>query len=282
MPNPDFFPLPNWSPLFEAPPHLFTECTSIVLLCRAPKGVLKDLLPLPLAPAQDEADIFHVAFMKNARNVMPTHIYPDTKLVDFGIPVTFDGINGRHCTLEYFDTDFGMAAGRELYGWPKKLARFSWQDRADGSVHIEVQRDGHTLVMFDFKATDVKDETDWASIMGIPEDAPSLQVRAAERTASEPKRLDVVRQDIGEVVVHSSTPGRASLRLFDGPTDPLSFLGPVEILSARMDRYDFVFNWGEIIATVDLPDNYAEAQLALSYELRKRAGFAVYDNKISI
>ncbi|MGR9276196.1 acetoacetate decarboxylase family protein [Rhizobium leguminosarum] len=277
MPNPQFYPLPTWSPLFEEPTHLFKGCTAICMLCRAPAGSLNGLVPFPLiSAANNSGDLFHLAFMRTDAIVMPTYSYKDTHVVEFGLPVEFNGMNGGHCTLEYFDTDFGMAAGRELYGWPKKMGRISWKAEDDGRIHAEVQRDGHTLIMADFTPSGTNEEVKWPEIFGIADDAPYLQVRPTDRgNPGETMILDVIRQDVSTSVLHSTTPGTGKLRLFDGPTDPLSFLGPVEVLAARVDKYDFEFGWGSVVASVELadPKRHANDQLELSYQLRRNAGF---------
>jgi hypothetical protein len=276
MANVNYYPLPTWSPLYETPPHPFKGCRSICMLCRAPQGTLADLVAYPLKPELEQGEYFHVAFMKADEIQLPSYTYRDRCVVEFGIPVSYEGLHGGHCALEYFDGDMGMSVGRELWGWPKKMGQLSWTE-SNGRVHAEVKREGYTLIMVDFEPGEQGAAEPWPDVFGIADDAPYLQVRPTGiPEAGRPAQLDVIRQDVDSTVVLSSTPGAGSLRLFDGPLDPLSFLGPVELVGARFDVYDFDFNWGTVIGTVDLPDaaDYAEECLSLYYRLRSDAGFA--------
>lgn len=276
MANPNFYPLPTWSPMYDEPPHPFKGCRSICLLCRAPAGTLADLVAYPLKPELDQGEYFHVAFMKADEIQMPTYVYRDHWVVEFGIPVSYEGLHGGHCALEYFDSDFGTIVGRELWGWPKKLGQFEWTE-SEERIHAEVRRLGHTLLMVDFTPEEKESEAlQWPDVFGIADDAPYLQVRPLDVSApGKPMQLDVIRQDVDSTVVLSSTPGIGSLRLFDGPLDPLSFLGPVEVVAARYDVYDFDFGWGKVIGSVELqdPSAYADERMKLATRLRSEAGY---------
>jgi len=40
------------------------------------------------------------------------------------------------------------------------------------------------------------------------------------------------------------------VEFFDGPRDPLKQLGPIEVLGARLDTLDSVFDYGEVVETI--------------------------------
>lgn len=269
MPNPEYFPIPNWTPLFEAPKHLFVGARSVYLLCRASKATT-ELLPFPLEPVLGQEDLYRFTFTKVDKIYTPTIVARDILMLEIGFPTAYRGEVAAHNSLEYIDSDFGMSVGREDYGWPKKMARLSWSELEDGRIHAEAQRDGHTLLMLDFEQTDRE--------FRYPEwfDGDYLQVRSLDRAnEGAAKRMEVIRSNIPGWVSHSTFAGTASLRLFDGPTDPLSFLDPIEVLAARIDTYDFEFDWGVVVDTVDVPDpdQYLAAQARLAHRLRTEAGF---------
>ena len=272
MANPEFFPVPNWSPLYEPPKHLFVDVQSIYILCRA-AGSTTELLPFPLEPVPGSDDLFRFTFTKVGKIYTPTVVSRNILMLEVGLPVRYGDETAAHNSIEYIDVDFGMSVGREDYGWPKKMANFSWTEEENGRIHGEARRNGYSLVHIDFEPSReaAADHTfpDWF-------EAPYLQVRSIDRAPEvSEKYIDVLRSNIPGFVLHSSVAGKASLSLFDGPTDPLSFLGPIEILAARLDTYDFEFDWADVVDTVQLPnpEEYLDSQQTLSRRLRTEAGF---------
>ncbi|UGS36476.1 acetoacetate decarboxylase family protein [Capillimicrobium parvum] len=245
-----FYDLPTWTPLYGEPPHAFHGCTSVGFLCRAPEGVLATLVPAPLEAL---GDVFHVGWLLadevDAKGATP---HRDVHVVEFGIPVSYDGTVGGHCTLEYIDDDMGMAVGRELWAWPKKMGAFVWEER-DGGLHLECHRKGHLIIDADFSEADGDEGgAAWPDIFGVRDDAPYLQVRQVPATAGAPARAEVISVDVSEGTTYETRPGTGTLRLHDGPQDALSILGPVEVIGARSDRLDFLFPYGEVIGSVDV------------------------------
>jgi acetoacetate decarboxylase len=254
MIEPVFYPQPTWSRLYDPLPHHFEGCRSVALLCRAPEGTLAQVVPYPLVPEAGQEEYFQLSLTRIEQVRTPGSVHRDLLMAELDVPVSHQGLRAAHCAIEYFSADFGVSVGREVWGFPKKQGHLDWTEN-DDCIHVEVRREGRTLMMADF-TKGLASGTAEPDIFGIPNGEPFsyLQVRSplGPMAPDAPVRLDVVRTEVESYVSHSSTPGSATLRLFDGPGDPLSFLRP-EMVNARLDVYDFVFPWGEVVASVDLP-----------------------------
>ncbi len=285
MANPEFVPLPVWTPYFESPPHIFKGTTSVSIICKAPAGVLSQLLAYPLKPAEADPTYFHIWAIKADEVIMETQTQRGSLIVDIGVPASFENHVGRHCFAEYINVGFGTSAGRELFGWPKKLAELSWSVY-DDDVHIEVKRDGYTLVMLDITKPASQDQGAWPSIVGLRDSDSYLQVRPNGSCAPDGSPLlDVLTQSTDDAFdFKSSERAGAKVRLFDGPTDPLSFLGPIDVVAARVDTYDFEFGWGKVLGTLPLPNarQYARDCIELGKRLRTEAGFRPLKNPVRL
>lgn len=276
MANPEYYPLPTWSPYFERPRNIFKGTELITIIGKANPGTLSKLAAYPLKPELSDGEYFSLWLGKFDEVLFPTMVERNAMLFDIGMPVSYNGVTGRHCFLEYLDVGFGTSAGRELWGWPKKFGKLNWTQR-DGRFHIEVQKDGYTLAMIDFQEGGDLHAASWPSIPGLGDEDTYLQVRPhGQPDADGALALDVIAKDPEDAVIfRSANSGEATIRFFDGPTDPLSFLGPLEIVAARIDRYDFEFGWPKVIGTERIadPSAYAAERMALANRLRTEAGF---------
>ena len=281
MANPEFYPLPTWSPFYERPKHIFKNSSLITIIGKARPGTLSDLVAWPLKPEIAEGEYFFLWLSHFDRILMENATERNALLFDIGMPVSYGEMRGRHCFLEYLNSGFGVSAGRELWGWPKKHAELSWVEH-DGRFHIEVKKDGYTLAIINFEEREPLNASAWPHIPGFGDSDPYLQVRPhGQVDASGALPLDVIATDPDDAAVfHSVNGGDANIQFFDGPTDPLSFLGPVEIVAARIDRYDFEFGWPRVVATENLqnPRQYSQERMALAKKLRAQAGFGHSDN----
>lgn len=276
MAKPQHYPLPVWSPFYDEPRHIFKGATLITILGRVRPGTLKDLVAYPLTPELANGEVFSLWLGKFDEVVFPTAIERNPMLFDIGMPTSYNGIQGRHCFLEYIDASYGIAAGRELWGWPKKHGTLSWVEHERKS-HIEVKVGGYTLAMIDFVEGGELDLVSWPSIPGLGDEDPYLQVRPHGQLNKEGSLLvDVLTKDPEDTTVfRSANTGTATISFFDGPTDPISFLNPIEIVGARVDRYDFEFGPPLVAGTEEIrdPEAYFKSQRELALRLRKAAGF---------
>jgi len=232
-----FVPSPVFSPPYPTLPHHFSDVRTIQILCQAPKGAVKRALMQPMEPGGD-GDMFVLLLgwtgdvEKGGYNVHEIAI---------NAPVVWKGKSGNTTLIEYIDSDMGLIAGREVYGWPKKMADITWTQTADGwTITAKKLKDQGSipLMKIEYKPSKSTPEVKWPSMN------PTLLVRripnASPSTPSINQLVCVgcnVPQAAGPLVVPAGpkdTKGTATVQFFDGPHDPLTFFGPIKVLGAKM------------------------------------------------
>jgi acetoacetate decarboxylase len=234
----DFVPSPVFSPPYPPLPHHFSDVHTIQILCKAPKGAIKRALARPLEPVGD-GDLF----------VLLLAWTPDVEKQGYNVheiainaPVQWNDKVGNTTLIEYIDSDMGLIAGREIYGWPKKMAEITWSKTATGWMIIANKmkdQGGVPLMKIEYKISDSTPEVKW------PDMGPVFLVRRIPPASfSTPSLNQIVC--VGCNIPDASggplearpglkdTKGFVTVQFFDGPHDPLTFLGPTKVLDAKM------------------------------------------------
>src|ERR1700712_4969272 len=125
---------------------LFRDVTKVYILARADKDALAGLVAEPLnAPFNDDRVLITWTRVGSADNSNDIHYF------DFRVPMTFGALSAVHCGLEYIDDDRGLVIGREMWGYPKRGAQFTWSE-TETSIESVATREGHTIGTLSFTA----------------------------------------------------------------------------------------------------------------------------------
>lgn len=233
----DFVPSPVFSPPYPPLPHHFSDVHTIQILCKAPKGAIKRALAPPLEPVGD-ADTF----------VLLLAWTPDVEKQGYNVheiainaPVKWNGKVGNTTLIEYIDSDMGLLAGREVYGWPKKMAEITWTKTQTGWIivaHKMKDQGSLPLMKIVYTISETTPEVKW------PDMGPVLLVRRVPPASlSTPSFNQIIcvgcnMPQGGGVLEAPAGPndskGFATVKFFDGPHDPLTFFGPLKVLDAKM------------------------------------------------
>ena len=107
--------MPLTNPSYPKGPYRFYNREFVVVSYRTDPEILRSIVPEPLVPA---GDIVKYEFIR-----MPDSTgfgdYTETGQV---IPVTYKGEKGSYVHSMYLDDEAPIAGGREIWGFPKKLA----------------------------------------------------------------------------------------------------------------------------------------------------------------
>lgn len=229
--------LPSWSPLYPNDIIRFEDCTRVLMLARLQAGIARRVVPFPLEPI---GDYILISWLKMGAVLG----LPPRNNISFSIPCKYGDQIGKYCTLEYTSTGFGLAAGRELGGWPKKDGVFNWTETEEG-VDLECSRYGNVLARTraTFR-TPSEPANKWPKELAVPEyGACNLQVRHLGKTASaKPELAEVLMTDYPNFELTVSNTIDATFTLTDGPIDKFGTLGPLQILAARYERSAFDFS----------------------------------------
>ncbi len=124
------------------------------------------------------------------------------------MPVTFDGAPGGNYYFEYEDQHASVASGREVWGYPKALAKIDWKED-DKGVRVRVHDYDTEVFSVAIDYDDTVDASQWSHLSIYPQ----YQVRAVPEVAGSGFSIfDVVTRDPSrDYTPHRTILGRASV-----------------------------------------------------------------------
>ncbi|WP_198026438.1 acetoacetate decarboxylase family protein [Bradyrhizobium sp. ARR65] len=146
------------------------------------------------------------------------------------VPVRYKGLFTETHIFMYCSDPMGICAGREVFGYTKKDANYSFDERPDGSIVGSVTRRGIPLAAFSF----TPDPT--APVVRIVDGAEQPGGEIHVRRLPHPERLETAYADIAyrrtPLKYSPPKPGRAVMTLHHSDYDPIADLKP-EIVGAQ-------------------------------------------------
>lgn len=207
--------IPSIAPLYPDPPIEYRDARMIVAFVEgsAPASVLPPLLEPTPSPTR------FVVFAD----------YPDTTIGPYRevvvlVSATHRGQPGLFCPLIYVTSDAALCAGREVWGFPKKLADITVTVRRD-KVRARLTRGGRDLLVLEGRAGE-RAEPSAADLAALPIFNHKLIPGAA---AKEPD-VDVVTAVRLESAAREVWSGRGRLRTAGEAAEVLGETSAVQLL----------------------------------------------------
>ncbi|TFG13599.1 hypothetical protein EU537_05945 [Candidatus Thorarchaeota archaeon] len=150
------FSSPLNNPLYPPPPYHYENARLSLSLFYPSEGSVQSLLPTPLKPSQLPLMALLVAeqpcketgtFMEAGVLVQCMFDNPDSGQEDVGV----------YFAQNFVDSDIALAAGREIWGYPRKLANISLDLKGD-ILSTKVIRNGTLLIE---TTCELSDEGEW-------------------------------------------------------------------------------------------------------------------------
>lgn len=228
--------MPLSSPSYPRGPYRFVDREFLVVSYRTDPVALAAVVPAPLVPA---GNIVRFEFIR-----MPDSTgfgaYTEAGQV---IPVTYEGKAGAYVHSMFLDDDAPIAGGREIWGFPKKLA----------SPVLSVDKDT-LLGTLDYGKVRVAIGT-----MGYKHRAADHQ--AVARSLAQPNYLlkimpdvdcsarvcELVEYRLEDVLLKGAWEGPAALELFEHALAPVARLPVLEVLGGLHLNTDLTLGLGRVV-----------------------------------
>jgi acetoacetate decarboxylase len=226
------YTIPDRCPLFPPLPYHYRGYRRLSAYCRADPARIRAALPAGLEAAGDVIEVFVVAFP----DAGPLGSYEEGGII---VPVHCGGTQGGHVLYMYVTSDEGLCVGREVLGYPKKLAEVRLEERGS-TMRGEVVRRGTRLIRIEFAAEEIALEK--------PPLWPRILVKRIPRADGEGYDVDQVVLSPGrDATITESRHGWARVALGGSTADPASELGVGEVLGAEFLVGDFVLDHGRVL-----------------------------------
>jgi acetoacetate decarboxylase len=229
------FAMPLTNPSYPKGPYRFVNREYMIITYRTDMKALREVVPEPLQIAE--------AVVKYEFIRMPDSTgfgdYTESGQV---IPVTFNGRKGSYVHSMYLNDDAPIAGGREIWGFPKKLADPSLRVEKDslvgtldyGSVRIANGSMGYKHRQLDLEKV--------KSAMAEP----SYLLKIIPHVDCTPRICELVTYRLEDITVKGAWTGPAGLELFDHALAPVAELPVLDVLSATHILADLTLGLGEV------------------------------------
>ena len=233
------YTMPRTSPLYPSPPIQYRNKRILTIIFRTTPEILKKLVPKPLVPNPLNLMFFYVSELNIEMSDTETYSYLEAGI---GVPAAFSKTLGNYAVYLYLDKALPIAGGREVWGWPKKDAAISFNEK-EGKIRASLERLGFPIVTVDASLSEKVEPIPsspilpWYNMKIIPsveKNAPPevLQLTSTINTNSKIKELYGCR---------------AELKFQSSPFDNLGEIEILGITDATFQVNDFVMDYGKII-----------------------------------
>ena len=230
------FAMPLTSPAYPPGPYRFIDREFLVITYRSDPEKLRAVVPEPL---QLDEPLVRYEFIR-----MPNSTgfgdYTETGQV---IPVSFRGRKGGYCHCMFLNDEPPIAGGRELWGFPKKLASPSLRTDIDtlvGTLDYGPVRVATATMGYKHRQADI------AAVKAALA-APNFLLKIIPDVDGTPRICELVEYYLEDVTVKGAWTGPASLALYPHALAPVAELPVVEVVSALHIVSDLTLGLGKVV-----------------------------------
>ena len=230
------FAMPLTSPAYPRGPYRFVDREYLIVTYRTDPERLRALVPEPLEIAEP---LVKYEFIR-----MPDSTgfgdYTESGQV---IPVSFEGRKGGYCHCMFLNDEPPIAGGRELWGFPKKLAKPSLCVEIDtlvGTLDYGPVRIATATMGYKYRAADLA--AIQASLL-----APNFLLKIIPHVDGTPRICELVEYYLEEVNVKGAWSGPGTLSLSPHALAPVAELPVLEVISTVHFSCDLTLGLGKVV-----------------------------------
>lgn len=229
------YAMPLTNPSFPRGPYRFVNREFLIIAYRTDADALRAVVPEPLEVAEA---VVNYEFIR-----MPDSTgfgdYTESGQV---IPVLFEGARGGYVHAMYLNDDAPIAGGRELWGFPKKLASPSFTVEKDtllGTLDYGPVRVATATMGYKHRTLDTGPVREGFL-------APNYLLKIIPHVDGTPRICELVRYFLEDVTIKGAWSGPAALELFHHALAPVAQLPVLEVLSGTHVLSDMTLGLGAV------------------------------------
>ncbi len=230
------FSMPLTSPSYPIGPYRFSRREYMIITYRTDPDALRAVVPEPLT--------FDEPLVKYEFIRMPDSTgfgdYTESGQV---IPVSLEGVKGGYVHSMYLNDDAPIAGGREIWGFPKKLASPSLAADKDvlvGTLDYGSLRVANATMGYKHKALDS------AKVLHSMQE-PGFLLKIIPHVDGTPRICELVQYQQEDITVHGAWTGPAALELFNHALAPVARLPVLEVISGTHILADLTLGLGKVV-----------------------------------
>ena len=230
------FSMPLTSPSYPKGPYRFANREFLIITYRTDMEALRAVVPEPLEITE--------AIVKFEFIRMPDSTgFGDYTEAGQVIPVSFQGQKGGYVHAMFLNDDAPIAGGREIWGFPKKLADPAMRVEKDtllGTLDVGSVRVATGTMGYKHRAIDL-------DRVRVALEAPSFLLKIIPHVDCSPRICELVRYYLTDLTVKGAWEGPAGLELHAHALAPVSDLPVREVISAVHILTDLTLGLGDVV-----------------------------------
>lgn len=230
------FSMPLTSPAFPPGPYRFVRREYLIITYETDMDALRTIVPEPLQVTEPHVKY---EFIRMADSTG----FGDYSESGQVIPVSFEGQQGSYVHSMYLNDHPPIAGGRELWGFPKKLADPKlWVDTDTliGSLDYRSVKVATGTMGFKHRTVDLD------GVMAAVK-APNFLLKIIPHVDGSPRVCELVRYYMTNITLHGAWTGPSSLELHPHALAPVADLPVRRIVSSLHFVADMTLELGEVI-----------------------------------
>jgi acetoacetate decarboxylase len=232
------FAMPLTSPAYPPGPYRFVNREYLIITYRTDPARLRAVVPEPLELDAREALVKYEFIRMPDSNGFGD--YTESGQV---IPVSFRGRRGGYTHCMFLNDEGPIAGGRELWGFPKKLAQPTLRTEIDtliGTLDYGPLRVATGTMGYKHR------EADLAQVKASLE-TPNFLLKIIPHVDGSPRICELVEYRLEEIALRGAWTGPAALSLTPHALAPVAELPILEIVSAIHIRADLTLGLGRVV-----------------------------------
>lgn len=230
------FSMPLTSPSYPRGPYRFVNREFLIITYETDMDVLREVVPEPLNVV-DPIVKFEFIRMPDSTGFGD---YTESGQV---IPVDFEGVTGGYTHAMYLNDFAPISGGREIWGFPKKLAEPCLKVDKDtllGTLYYGDECVAVATMGYKHGLTDEKQVL--ASLL-----APSVLLKMIPHVDGSLRICELVRYSLSDINIKGAWTGPGGLELFHHALAPVAQLPVRSVVSALHILTDLTLPYGEVV-----------------------------------
>jgi acetoacetate decarboxylase len=232
------FAMPLTSPAYPRGPYRFVNREYLIITYRTVPAKLRAVVPEPLELDPREALVKYEFIRMPDSNGFGD--YTESGQV---IPVSFRGRKGSYTHCMFLNDEGPIAGGRELWGFPKKLAQPTLRTEVDtlvGTLDYGPIRVATGTMGYKHREADLPQVS--AALA-----APNFLLKIIPHVDGTPRICELVEYRLEEVTIRGAWTGPAALQLSPHALAPVADLPVLEVVSAIHIVADLTLGLGKVV-----------------------------------
>lgn len=231
--------MPAASPSFPMGPFRFVNREYMIIIYESDKDAVRAAVPEPLVPDPSNQVFYEWIKMPDSSGFGD---YTESGVV---IPCTFKGEPCNFVAQMYLDCDPPIAAGREIWGFPKKYAHPKMEvahDTLTGTLNYAGQQVAMGTMAYKFESLARDPKKTMASLKKM-----QVNLKLIPDVNGKPAIAQLVAYNLTEITVKGSWVGPARLHLIPHVNAPVADLPIRKIVGGRHFVADLTLPFGRVV-----------------------------------